>query len=289
VFLGTPQAAAVPLGALVENGWAVDLVVTRPDKRRRRNKPPEPSPVKAAAIDLGLTVTDRLEDILETDADLGVVVAYGRIIPTDLLDRFPMVNLHFSLLPRWRGAAPVERALLAGDADTGVCVMQVEPELDAGPVYARATVPIGMDPVSVLRDRLVARGTDLLMETLSAGLSEPAPQEGDVTYAEKIESEDLRLDWSRPADELMRVIRLERAWTMFRGDRLRVLEAAPGDADGDRLSPGSLAGAVVGTAGVPLRLLRVQPAGRAAMSGADWARGARMTEADVLGDTSDER
>jgi methionyl-tRNA formyltransferase len=127
------------------------------------------------------------------------------------------------------------------------------------------------------------------METLSAGLSEPAPQEGDVTYAEKIESEDLHLDWSRPADELMRVIRLERAWTMFRGDRLRVLEAAPGDDEGDRLSPGRLAGAVVGTAGVPLRLLRVQPAGRAAMSGADWARGARLIEADVLGDTSDER
>jgi methionyl-tRNA formyltransferase len=275
--------------ALVENGWAIDLVVSRTDKRRRRNKPPEPSPVKAAAIDLGLTVTDRLEDILATDADLGVVVAYGRIIPTDLLDRFPMVNLHFSLLPRWRGAAPVERALLAGDADTGVCVMQVEPELDAGPVYARATVPIGTDPVSVLRDRLVARGTDLLMETLTAGLSEPAPQEGDVTYAEKIESEDLHLDWSRPADELMRMIRLERAWTMFRGDRLRVLEAAPGDDEGDRLSPGRLAGAVVGTAGVPLRLLRVQPAGRAAMSGADWARGARLIEADVLGDTSDER
>jgi len=226
-------------------------------------------------------VTEHLEDVRHTDADLGVVVAYGRIIPADLLERLPMVNLHFSLLPRWRGAAPVERAILAGDETTGVCVMRVEPGLDAGPVYSRVTVPVGVDPFSVVRDRLVAEGTDLLIRTLQAGLSAPVPQEGAVSYAEKIEAEDLHLGWVRPAAELLRVIRLERAWTTFRGDRLRVLEATP--ADGVDLAPGALAGALVGTGDTALRLELVQPAGRGAMRGTDWANGARLAGGDRLG------
>jgi methionyl-tRNA formyltransferase len=284
-FLGTPEASVPPLRALVDQGWPIDLVVSRADRRRRRNRPPEPSPVKAAAVDLGLEVTDRLEDLTATDADLGVVVAYGRIIPTDLLDRLPMVNLHFSLLPRWRGAAPVERAILAGDVETGVCVMQVVPELDAGPVYARAAIPMADDTLSGLRDRLVARGTELLIQNLQQGLAPPTPQDGEVTYAEKIEPEDLHLDWSRPAEQLLRVIRLERAWTTFRGDRLLVLEAAA--ADGPEPSPGVLVGSVVGTADAALRLDRVQPAGRAAMSGTDWANGARLHDGEQLGVTDD--
>ena len=282
VFLGTPEAAVPPLWGLVENGWPIDLVVSRPDKRRRRNTAPEPSPVKAAALELGLPVTDRLEDVQRSDADLGVVVAYGRIIPTDLLDRLPMVNVHFSLLPRWRGAAPVERAILAGDETTGVCVMQVVPELDAGAVYSRSTVPVGAGPVSVLRAQLVAAGTDLLVRTLQDGLSAPSPQEGAVTYADKIESEDLHLDWRRSTTELLRVIRLERAWTTFRGDRLRVL-AATGRPEVEP-APGVLAGPVVGTGDGALHLDLVQPAGRGAMGGADWANGARLAEGDHLGD-----
>ena len=282
VFLGTPEAAVPPLRGLVEDGWPIDLVVSRPDKRRGRNKPPEPSPVKATALELGLPVTDRLEDVRQSDADLGVVVAYGRIIPAELLDRLPMVNVHFSLLPRWRGAAPVERAILAGDETTGVCVMQVAPELDAGAVYSRATVAVGKGPVSDLRERLVAEGTDLLVRTLRDGLSASMPQEGEVTYADKIEAEDLHLDWLRPAAELLRVIRLERAWTTFRGDRLRVL-AATDDNDVDP-APGVLAGPVVGTGDGALHLDLVQPAGRGAMGGADWANGARLAEGDHLGD-----
>ena len=281
-FLGTPEAAVSPLRGLVEDGWPIDLVVSRPDKRRRRNKPPEPSPVKAAAVELGLPVTDRLEDVRQSEADLGVVVAYGRIIPAELLDRLPMVNVHFSLLPRWRGAAPVERAILAGDETTGVCVMQVAPELDAGAVYSRVAVAVGKGPVSDLRERLVAEGTDLLVRTLRDGLSAPMPQEGAVTYADKIDTEDLHLDWLRPAAELLRMIRLERAWTTFRGDRLRVL-AATGDDDVE-LAPGVLAGPLVGTGAGGLRLDRVQPAGRGAMGGADWANGARLVEGDHLGD-----
>ncbi len=138
VFLGTPEAAVTPLQALVEAGFEVALVVSRADRRRGRGGGLVPSPVKQAALDLGLPVTERVEDVLAEgiDADLGVVVAFGRLIRPHVLDRLPMVNVHFSLLPRWRGAAPVERAILAGDTETGVCVMQLEEGLDTGPIHA---------------------------------------------------------------------------------------------------------------------------------------------------------
>jgi methionyl-tRNA formyltransferase len=281
VFLGTPNAAVPPLRALVEHGWPIDLVVSRPDKRRRRNHDPEPSPVKQAALDLGLPVTDDLADLQAADADLGIVVAYGRIIPTPLLERLPMINLHFSLLPRWRGAAPVERAILAGDDTTGVCVMQIVPELDAGAVYARREVEVGTATASELRDRLVKGGTRLLVDRLEAGLGAPVPQEGAVSHAAKIESDDLHLDWAEPAELVERVVRLERAWTTFRDARLRVLDVARvPEAD---LEPGILDGPVVGTGSEALRLKRVQPAGRAAMSGRDWANGARPVAGENLG------
>jgi methionyl-tRNA formyltransferase len=281
VFLGTPNAAVPPLRALVEHGWPIDLVVSRPDKRRRRNHDPEPSPVKQAALDLGLPVTDDLADLQAADADLGIVVAYGRIIPTPLLERLPMINLHFSLLPRWRGAAPVERAILAGDETTGVCVMQIVPELDAGAVYARREVEVGTATASELRDRLVKGGTRLLVDRLEAGLGAPVPQEGAVSHAAKIESDDLHLDWAEPAELVERVVRLERAWTTFRDARLRVLDVARvPEAD---LEPGILDGPVVGTGSEALRLKRVQPAGRAAMSGRDWANGARPVAGENLG------
>ena len=124
VFLGTPEAAVAPLHTLVDAGHDVALVVTRTDKRRGRGSGLVPSPVKAAALELGLPVTASLDDIPDTGAELGVVVAFGRIIPVSILDRVPMVNLHFSLLPRWRGAAPVERAILEGDAETGVGIYE---------------------------------------------------------------------------------------------------------------------------------------------------------------------
>ncbi len=145
VFLGTPEAAVQPLRTLVRAGHDVALVVTRPDKRRGRGAALVPSPVKAAATELGLPVTDSLDDAVGVGAELGVVVAYGRIIPVAVLDRLPMVNLHFSLLPRWRGAAPVERAILEGDAETGVCLMAVEAGLDTGAIYAEVATAIDED------------------------------------------------------------------------------------------------------------------------------------------------
>ncbi len=190
VYLGTPEAAVEPLRALVDVGHEITLVVTRADKRRGRGNELIPSPVKVAAAELGLPVTHSLDDVAPTRSELGVVVAYGRIIPTDVLDAVPMVNLHFSLLPRWRGAAPVERAILEGDAETGVCLMAVEAGLDTGGVYAREQTTIGDDETAdELRERLVAIGCRLLVEHLSggrAGLPVPRDQAGEPSYAEKI-------------------------------------------------------------------------------------------------------
>ena len=199
VFLGTPAMAVPPLRALVAAGFDVALVVTRPDKRRGRGSETAPSPVKAAAVELGLPVTHRVDDALDVGADLGVVVAYGALVKPHVLAELPMVNLHFSLLPRWRGAAPVERALLAGDAETGVCVMQLEEGLDTGPVFACETVPIGADETAAeLRARAGRRRAPaLLVATLDGGpRTTPEPQAGEPTYAAKLEPDDLRLDWA---------------------------------------------------------------------------------------------
>ena len=157
--------SAVPLRTLVEAGHEVALVVSQPDRRRGRGGQTSPSPVKQAALDLGLAVTDAVDDALGVGADLGVVVAFGRLIKPHVLAALPMVNLHFSLLPRWRGAAPVERAILAGDERTGVDLMVVEEGLDTGGVYDRVEVAIGPDETAdELRARLATLGADLLVD-----------------------------------------------------------------------------------------------------------------------------
>ncbi|HEX6392194.1 MAG TPA: methionyl-tRNA formyltransferase [Acidimicrobiales bacterium] len=282
-FLGTPEPAAVALRAIAGAGHDVAVVVTRADKRRGRNALPSPSPVKAAAQQLGLPVTTRIEDVVDADVKLGVVVAFGRIIKDDILDRVPMVNAHFSLLPRWRGAAPVERAILAGDAETGVCLMAIDSGLDTGPVYRCDRIPIGEEETAgQLRSRLSELGARMLLEALDDGLGEPAPQEGEPTYAAKLEPAELQLHWERPAVELHRLVRIGRAWTTWRGRRLLVVEAklAPATIDGP---PGTLKSDLVATGHGTLRLVRVQPEGRAPVSAADWVRGARPIAGEVLG------
>ncbi len=282
-YLGTPATAVPPLRALAEAGQRPEVVVTRPDRRRGRGGGTSPSPVKEAAGELGVPVVHEVRELLGSGVDLGVVVAYGRIIPADVLAEVPMVNLHFSLLPRWRGAAPVERALLAGDRTTGVCVMQVEEGLDTGPVYASEETPIGEgDDLATLRRRLVAMGSRLLVATLAGPLPDPRPQEGEVTYAEKIDPAELRLDWDQPPEVLARLVRLGRAWTTFRGHRLRVLQAVaePGTTG---LPAGALDHGWAAAGGGRLRLLAVQPEGRAAMSADDWVRGARPTPGERFG------
>jgi len=287
-YLGTPDMAVPPLRALAGAGHDIALCVTRPDRRRGRGGQMTPSPVKEAATELGIAVTHDMDDVAAAAVELAVVVAYGRIIPARLLDLVPMVNLHFSLLPRWRGAAPVERAILAGDDETGVCVMKVEAGLDTGPVYAVRTVPLDDEALDALRQQLVAVGSDLLVDTLAGGVSglpEPVPQHGDVTIADKITKEDLHLDWAEPAVQLKRVVRLGRAWTRFRGKRLTVLQAAVGDAEPGAAehAPGSLLGPAVVTGAGTLVLQRVQPESRSPMSADEWLRGVRPTDGERLG------
>jgi len=278
--------AVGPLRALVDDGHEVALVVSRPDRKRGRGAALVPSPVKAAALELGLPVSDRVDDVIDVGAELGVVVAYGRLIRPHVLAAVPMVNIHFSLLPRWRGAAPVERAILAGDEVTGACIMALEEGLDTGPVYARMETPIGPEQTAdELRAVLAEGATRMLLDLLRRGLPEPQPQEGEATYAAKLEPEEHHLDWYRSAAHLHRVVRVGSAWTTFRGRRLKVLRArvapaaeglAPGVLDPDLL--------VVATADGALELIEVQPEGRAPQRAADWRNGARPRPGERLGD-----
>ena len=267
-YLGTPQMAVPPLRALVEHGFDVAAVVTRIDKRRGRGSELAPSPVKAAAVELGLPVYHRVDDLLGLGIDLGVVVAFGQIIKPHVLAALPMVNLHFSLLPRWRGAAPVERAILAGDDLTGVCVMRVEEGLDTGGVYAVRPVPIS-DTVTAedLRADLVAAGTELLVETLAAPVADwignAYPQEGEATYAQKFSAADFEIDWTVPVVDIHRLIRVGGAWTTFRSKRLKIQAADLVD------------GRIVPTL--------VQPEGRPVMTFDAWRNGARPAPTELFG------
>ncbi len=201
---------------------------TRADKRRSRRGEPEPSPVKLAAEELGLPVTHSLDDVAGVGAELGVVVAFGRIVPEAVLDRLPMVNVHFSMLPRWRGAAPVEWAILEGDAETGVCLMAVEAGLDTGPVYACEPAVIGEDEsADDLRDRLVVMGSGLLRRYLAEGwpvCRGPGTREGHpfLRGEDRAGYSSSCIGRSRPCVSAAS-FRLGRAWTTFRGHRLRVL------------------------------------------------------------------
>jgi methionyl-tRNA formyltransferase len=286
VYLGTPALAAEPLRALVAAGFDVPLVITRVDKRRGRGSELQPSPVKAAAIELGIPVSHSVDDALAVGADLGVVVAFGQLIRPHVLAQLPMVNLHFSLLPRWRGAAPMERALLAGDTETGVGLMQLEEGLDTGPLFTEARVEICADDTGEsLRETLTAMGSFLLVRSLQQGLSDPRPQVGQPLYAAKLSINDLRIDWTQPAIVIDRQIRLGGAWTTADGRRLKVIAAtvASGEA-GVSGAPGQMTGSVVRTGDGALQLETVRPEGKGAMPVKDWLNGAgRSLKDGVLG------
>ncbi len=268
VFLGSPDDAVPTLRALVDAGHEVALVVTQPDRRRGRGSGTAPSPVNAAALEFGLDVRtpsrarEVVDEVWASGAELGVVVAFGQLLPDELLEALPhgFVNLHFSLLPRWRGAAPVERVILAGDTDTGVCVMRIDSGLDTGPVYACERTPIDPDETAgELRARLVELGTRLMVETLPRVPElEPQPQQGEPTYADKLTVDEFRIDWFRPADEIMRVIRAGNprpgAWTTVEGKRLKIWRATRNDQ------------------GV-VEPVEVQPEGRPRMTWEAWRRG----------------
>lgn len=265
---------AVPsLKALATAGHEVAVVITRADKRRGRGSDLSPTPVKAAALELDIPVSHQVADVTKHGAELAVVVAFGRLIPADLLtppEGVLMVNSHYSLLPRWRGAAPIERAILAGDHETGVCLMQLEAGLDAGPIYDAVRVPIlPRATADELRQDLIAAGVEQLVRCLSKPLPTPVAQQGEPVYAAKIQPDELRIDWTRSAIEIDRLIRVGGAWTTLAGKRVKVLAVDLDPAFGE---PRSLSEPIAG-----LRLTTVQPEGKQAMSFADFERGSRVS------------
>lgn len=288
-FLGTPELAVPVLRALVDAKIEVGQVVTRVDKRRARGNDLYPSPVKAAALEFELEVSHHVDGLLERHRvhpfDLAVVVAYGVLIKPHVLAEIPMVNLHVSLLPKWRGAAPIERALLAGDSQTGVCLMQIEEGLDTGGVIGKRTMAItDSTTADDIRLQLIAEGSQLLIEQLHAGLDSVVPQVGEPTYAEKIDVSELRISWLKSASEISRLIRLGNAWTLFRGRRLKIHEAnvvaeSSGDIGSLIVTKNSVL--VVTGSGV-LDLKIVQPEGKPRMDVVSWINGTQPSHGEKL-------
>ncbi|WP_434514548.1 methionyl-tRNA formyltransferase [Dechloromonas sp. ARDL1] len=243
IFAGTPEFAAQALSAIIAAGHEVALVLTQPDRPAGRGMSLQPSAVKKVALEHDIEVFQplTLKDaeaqarVAAVGAEVMVVAAYGLILPQAVLDmsRFGCINIHASLLPRWRGAAPIQRALLAGDAETGVCIMQMEAGLDTGPVLLRGAFPIeANDTTATLHDRLAGLGASLCVETL-AQLPLPAtaqPVDG-ITYAHKIEKAEAQIDWTRPAAELDRHIRafnpFPGAQALFAGQTVKLWQARP--------------------------------------------------------------
>ena len=299
-FLGSPDFALPSLAALIAAGHEIACLYSQPPRPAGRGQALRKTPVHQFAQARGIEVrTPRSLKKPEAQAafaalelDLAIVVAYGLILPKPILDapRLGCVNLHGSLLPRWRGAAPIQRALMAGDAVTGVQVMQMEEGLDTGPVYSSAETAIEPDDTAgALHDRLAALGAPLLAQTIAAiaegrAHATPQPQEG-VTYAHKIDPGETRIDWTKPARLVDRQIRglapFPGAWFELDGVRLKALDArlglgsgAPGEALDDALLIACGDGAV--------RLLKVQRAGKAAMAAADYLRGAPVAQGASL-------
>lgn len=308
VFCGTPEVAVAALDALVASDHEVVAVVTRPDAPSGRGKRLTASPVARRAEELALEVLtprrprdeDFVARLTEIAPDCCPVVAYGALLPQRVLDipRHGFVNLHFSVLPRWRGAAPVQHAVLAGDAETGATTFRLVLELDAGPTYGVISEPIGpADTSGDLLTRLSYAGSALLVETLDAVEAgvEPVPQpyEG-VTTAPKISVDDARVDWARPAAEIDRLVRGCQpdpgAWTTFRGERFKLVSAAPAPRPDETevLAPGELQvgrrDVHVGTGAGALQLGQVQAQGKRPTGAPDWARGLGGTQDLRLGD-----
>jgi methionyl-tRNA formyltransferase len=288
VYIGTPEIAVAPLQALVAAGFHVELVVTGVDKRRGRGTQTTANPVKTAALALGIPISHDINDVLKLNPDglLGVVVAFGSIIAPEILHHAPMINIHYSALPRWRGAAPVERAILEGDSTTAVCIIQVVEQLDAGDVLASAPCAIREDDsVAGLRDRLGHLALPLLIDICSNGVSSQQAQTGEVVVARKITAHDLAIDWSSIPVAISRQVRLGNAFTFFDGKRFKVHEVSSAS---EQLPAGSIsvhdARVLVGARGGSIQLVTVQPEGKPRTSASEWARGARLSTTSVFSD-----
>lgn len=298
VFAGTPAPAVPSLRRLAASAHDIVAVVTRRDAPLGRKRVLTPSPVAGVADELGLHVVkaDRLDaavtrELAALEPDLGVIVAYGGLVREPLLSApaHGWINLHFSLLPRWRGAAPVQHALIAGDARTGASVFRLVPELDAGDVFGELAVDIPSDATAGdLLASLADDGADLLAEVvdaIAAGSAVARAQEGETTYASKLGDDDGRIRWDEPAPAVLGRIRgvtpEPGAHTTIDGARLKVLAVSAAPADVPSLPPGALAlhakRVLAGTASTPIVLDTVQPAGKPPMRAADWWRGLRDT------------
>lgn len=286
VFMGTPEFSVPALRAIAARHQVV-CAYSQPPRAAGRGQKPRPSPVQAAAETLGIAVRTPLrlkdaeaqEEFAALGADVAVVVAYGLILPQPVLDapRLGCLNIHASLLPRWRGAAPIHRAVMAGDAETGVAIMQMEAGLDTGPVLAEARTAIGAeDTTADLHDRLAAMGAALIVDVLDR-LPLPAvpqPAEG-VTYAAKIDKAEARVDWTRPAAEVDRLIRglspFPGAWCLAGGERLKLLRSRVVAGTG---APGEVLGGFTVACGEgAVEITEVQREGRRAVPAAEALRG----------------
>lgn len=307
VFAGTPEVAVPALDALIASGrHEVAAVVTRPDAPAGRGRRLVASPVAERAEEAGIEVLkpvkprdpEFLERLREIAPDCCPVVAYGALLPRIALDipAHGWVNLHFSLLPAWRGAAPVQHSIMAGDEITGASTFLIEEGLDSGPVYGTVTEEIRhTDTSGDLLTRLAFAGAGLLAATMD-GIADgtlkavPQPSEG-ITVAPKITVEDARVDWSAPALRVDRVVRgchpAPGAWTTFRGERLKLIQVRPAT-DRTDLAPGALAvgknSVHVGTGSYGVELLWVQAQGKKPMKAADWARGVRISDGESVGE-----
>jgi methionyl-tRNA formyltransferase len=298
VFAGTPEVAVPTLERLAGSGHEIVAVITRPDAPLGRKRVLTPSPVANAAERLGLKVirASRLTDDIGADIaalspDLGVIVAYGGFVREPLLStpRHGWINLHFSLLPRWRGAAPVQRALLAGDTETGATVFRLELGMDTGPIFD--TMRVAIEPEETagqLLARLAVDGTVVVsrvVDAIAAGTASAVEQSGAATTAPKLSIDDARIDWAQPAasvhDRIRGVTPEPGAYTFLAEERLKVLRVARA-ADQAVLTPGQIVAAgsqvLIGTGTEPLELLEVQPSGSRAQPAADWWRGVRHDE-----------
>lgn len=308
IFLGTPAFAVPSLEALVRSGQSVSLVVTQPDRPAGRGRSLAPPPVAARARELGLPVWQTptlrapgtLERLRTEQPDALALAAFGALVPDPILTLAPhgVLNVHPSLLPRWRGASPIQAALLAGDAQTGVSIIRLVRELDAGPILLQESVSIGEeDDYTTLEPRLAGLGAEMLVRTLALlerGAIQPVPQDdGEATVCGRVQREDACLDWRLPARQLRNRVRAYRGWpqafTFVNGRLLKVTRASVADAPPPvEISAGTLRADAGGRPEVAcgdawLRLDEVVPEGRRPQSGADWLRGARGLAGTVLG------
>jgi methionyl-tRNA formyltransferase len=301
-FMGTPDFAVPALHALVEAGHEVAAVYTQPPRVAGRGQKPRPSPIQETALERGILVRSptSLKGTAEQDAfaalslDAAVVVAYGLLLPKPILTapRLGCLNIHASLLPRWRGAAPIQRALMAGDAETGISIMQMDEGLDTGPMLLQERIPIEPeDDAGMLHDKLAPMGARLILRALDglasgALTAQPQPSSG-ATYAAKLTRDDERLDWRRSAEDLARQVRAlsprPGAWFAMNSDRLKVLageviaetfEVVPGVVLDDRLT--------IACGEQAFRIGRIQRPGRAPMAADEFLRGYQVPQGMVL-------